>query len=517
MAAFPSLGGLGRPPSSAVIAPTTSPLVRPQEMSPSSWALKVVLMSAPDVSDLAHTGGTSWIRNIVHRVREDSFTRSSLAMMSTTIINSIIGYAFWIVSARNFDASTIGAVSALVSAATIAATLADLGLRTMVMQQLPTERSRKAWSSRVSGALVLGLVSSFIFGLLAWLLAPRLSHQLAAFVNPVAGVCVLLLTVCLTLYTMLDGISVAEHRAGQIVVRNVLYGTVKVVVLGGLLLLAFRSPQLALIATVIGIAAPTIFGIVWQLRSARPDWRFSVRGTIEPLREVSGKLVGHHILNIGGWLPGFVMPLEVVALSTTQQNAYMTLTWMLGNAFFTVSPSVSSALFVQGRWNPEHLRKATIKATKLIAVLLVPVGLILAAAGHFILGFFGPAYAHYGYPLLLVLLISAIPDAITNVRVGRLRAQGRLATGARLNAGMAIVSIGLAWILIPHVGIVGVGIAWLIAQTTGSIWGLIEDRFLVTKTRSAPKHRWRRQQARHGRQETDTEVGTMATVAENQR
>lgn len=451
---------------------------------------------------------TARIQGVVRRVREDSLTRASLAMMSTTIINSTIGYAFWIISARSFNASTIGAVGALVSAATIAATLADLGLRTMLMQQLPTERNGNSWSSRVSGALILAVPSSLTFGLLAWLLAPRLSPQLANFVDPVAGICVVLLTVCLTLYSMLDGVSVAERRAGQIVVRNVIFGTVKVVVLGGLLLLAFRSPRLALIATVIGIAVPTAFGLMWQLRSARPDWKFSVRGTLAPLRNVKSTLASHHTLNIGGWLPGFVMPLEVVALSTTQQNAYMTLTWMVGYAFFTVSPSVSSALFVEGRWKPEQLREATFRAAKLIAALLIPVGAIMATTGHYILGIFGPAYAHFGYPLLLVLLISAIPDAITNVRVGRLRAQGRLATGARLNVGMAVISIGLAWILIPHLGIVGVGIAWLSAQTAGSVWGFVEDHFTANRRRRGPKHRTSKQRRRSLSQSLDPELDT---------
>lgn len=439
--------------------------------------------------DRSGTGSLRRIRLLARGSRSDPLARSSLLMMSTTIINSAIGYVFWVVTAHSFSPAAVGSVGALISAATIAATLSDLGLRTMLMQQLPVERDRIEWSRRVSGALLLALGSAAIFGIGAALLSPLLSTQLTSYVTPTARAAVVTVTVFLTVYTMLDGISVAEHRAGQIVVRNIINGFTKVVAVVLLIVVLRGTDLVALYATAVAFVVAACYGVFRHIRAVRPDWRFALTGTATALHDVRGRLIGHHLLNLGGWLPTFVLPLEVVALASTEQNAYSTLTWMLGNAFFTVSPSVSSALFVAGRWKPDELRSATRRAATLIAALMIPAGLTVAVFGHWILGIFGRDYAHYGYPLLLVLVASAIPDAITNVRIGRLRAQGRVSDGARMNLGMAAISIGLAWVLIPPMGIVGIGVAWLAAQTAGSIYGFAEDAVVRRRNGYRGRHR----------------------------
>jgi ADP-heptose:LPS heptosyltransferase/thymidylate kinase len=95
--------------------------------------------------------------------------------------------------------------------------------------------------------------------------------------------------------------------------------------------------------------------------------------------------------------------------------------------------------------------------------------LVAFLGGHLILSTFGPSYSLYGYTLLTVLVLSAIPDAITNVYVSVLRVQKRFVWAALLNLGMAAVALGLAWYLLPQMGIVGAGWAWLIAQTAGTL------------------------------------------------
>jgi hypothetical protein len=82
---------------------------------------------------------------------------------------------------------------------------------------------------------------------------------------------------------------------------------------------------------------------------------------------------------------------------------------------------------------------------------------------------FGPSYPEHGFTLLMILAISAVPDAITNIYVSVLRVRGRLRFAAVINLTMAVITLGLGWILLPILGIAGGGWAWLIAQSTGSL------------------------------------------------
>jgi O-antigen/teichoic acid export membrane protein len=78
--------------------------------------------------------------------------------------------------------------------------------------------------------------------------------------------------------------------------------------------------------------------------------------------------------------------------------------------------------------------------------------------------------------LLSLLIISAIPDAITNIYVSVLRVRRKLYEAALLNTGMAATTLILAWILLPRLGIAGAGWAWLLAQCAGSLGVLVHGQ-----------------------------------------
>jgi O-antigen/teichoic acid export membrane protein len=390
--------------------------------------------------------------------------------MATTMANCLLGYAFWVIAARRYSASEIGAVTAIVSAVTIAATFADVGLRTTLMQELPHTRGSVAWSSRVSTALVLGTISATVAGCVAWISVSALSPQVRSLLRGPWPIGIVALTVAMTLSIMLDGVSTAEKRADQILVRNVVIASGKLVLLAVAAFLLGAPADAIFIAAALGTVVGVAYSVHWQLRVLNPKWSFAVADIGSSFRVMRGSLAGHYFINLGGWLPAFVIPLEVVALLGTEKNAYFTMTWLVGSVFFMVSPSVASALFVATRWDPHSQASLVRRSVKLIAMLLVPIALILVVGGYKLLSIFGSEYAKYGYPLLLVLIVSALPDAITNIRIAQLRARMKLQEAARLNSCMAAIAIGMAWILLPIMGIVGGGVAWLIAQICGSLW-----------------------------------------------
>ena len=137
-----------------------------------------------------------------------------------------------------------------------------------------------------------------------------------------------------------------------------------------------------------------------------------------------------------------------------------------------VSPAVSAAVFAEGVRARSDLRQVVAKALRVIVVMLAPAMAIMIVGGRIILGLFGPAYAAAGYGLLILLAISALPDAVSNVAVAISRVTHRLTFSSALNLGILVVTLTGAWILMPRLGIAGVGVAWLGAQTLGAIASL---------------------------------------------
>jgi O-antigen/teichoic acid export membrane protein len=166
------------------------------------------------------------------------------------------------------------------------------------------------------------------------------------------------------------------------------------------------------------------------------------------------------------------LPVLVVLQLGVTQNAYFYITEMIGAAFFMVSPSVAAAVFAEGVRAGSDLRSVVAKALSMITVLLVPAMIVMIGGGRFILGLFGSSYAAAGYGLLVLLALSALPDAVSNVAVVVFRVTRRLGYSTALNLGILILTVVTAWVLMPRLGITGVGVAWLGAQILGAIASL---------------------------------------------
>ena len=90
-------------------------------------------------------------------------------------------------------------------------------------------------------------------------------------------------------------------------------------------------------------------------------------------------------------------------------------------------------------------------------------------AGDRVLGLFSAGYADGAGPLLKILVIAALPDAVTNLAVAHWRSRGEFRRCRRLNAVRAGSCLVLTWMLLPGSGVTGAGIAWLAGQTGSAL------------------------------------------------
>jgi O-antigen/teichoic acid export membrane protein len=390
--------------------------------------------------------------------------------MATTVVSSVLGYVYWIVAARTYSARDVGLVAALISAMTLASNLSNLGIGSALVQTLPRRSSGRTWSLTLNAGLITGTGTGLFAGLAVVAALPLVSPQFAVLRQSPAFAIALVAGVPLwTLATLLDQAFVAERSAGAMLVRNAFFSLLKIALLVLPGLLAATSSLGIFASWVIGSGIASCAAMLWLVPRLARGYRLTIHGLRPELRSMRSLFAGHHLINLGGMAPVYLLPMLVTAELSPADNAYFYTTWMLGSLFFMVSPAVSSSLFAEGSHARDDVgRKARLSAA-IIGTLMAPIMLIFFLAGGRIIAVFGPTFPRHGLSLLMILTVAAVPDAITNVYVSVLRIQGRLRRAAVLNVGMALSCLALACVLLPRLGIAGAGWSWLSAQVLGSL------------------------------------------------
>src|SRR3954447_1824507 len=100
----------------------------------------------------------------------DLLTNSG-SLMGTTVVTSVLGFAYWWVAARAFPADVVGHASAAVSALTLVGTLSMFGMGTLLISELPRLPGREwnfiatcmlvATTAATAGGLIYVLLARF--------------------------------------------------------------------------------------------------------------------------------------------------------------------------------------------------------------------------------------------------------------------------------------------------------------------------------------------------------------------
>lgn len=416
---------------------------------------------------------------LLRRVRADSLTRNSVGIMGTSAVNAGLGYIYWTLAARLIPASEVGLGSAMVSAMVIISLAVHLGVGGGLTARLPRRTTRAQWLLTVLSALAVCTAATFALAAAALLpLAFALKPLHALATDPALAAWFVFGAAGWTASGLLDYIFIAQRRSDFMFLRNAVASAVKLAAL--LAVVTFSHAGAAgILATwsLSGLVGATC-GLVICHRSIHRLGRIRWRSSGGELTLLARPSLGHHAISVGGLIPTYLLPVVVTARLGTQQNAYFYVTWMVGSSIFMISPAVASAIFAEGSHDDRGLRALSARSLRIILAMVVPAVLIVTAAGLPILDIFGRGYAQAGYGLLVVLLLSSFPDAVTNVAVATLRVRRRLRVAATVNGLMALISVGGAWIMAPRLGIIGAGLAWCGAQTAGAVAVAALHRYL---------------------------------------
>jgi len=411
----------------------------------------------------------------VQRLRSDSLIRNSILLVATNVINAGVGYLYWMVAARLFEDAVVGRATAVIAAMNLTALVANLGLGTSLVQHLSSRRTEDSWTRYVSAVFLLGFGTALTAGTAVALLLPHFVGAFGPVMNWPTRVVFVVGAVSWVMSGLVDKMFVAERRADGMLARNSMFAIGKLLLVIPVGLASFGNERWLVGSWVLGSILSVTAAVVFVVPRIGRRIRIRAAGTGREVRSIFVSTLGHHLANLGGEFPMYLLPVIVISRAGDAASAYFYVTWMVGSIFFTVSSAASSSLFAEGSHSPEESAHQLRRALVLIGMILTPVALIMVVFGRTILGLFGAQYANAGYGLLLLLVVSAVPDALTNVWVARWRVLGWISQTAIANVGMAIIALAFTWWQVPNMGIAAAGWGWIISQSLGTVYTLMVE------------------------------------------
>jgi O-antigen/teichoic acid export membrane protein len=396
--------------------------------------------------------------------------RDGLALVLSSGLTSGLGLLFWILAARLYDSATVGVNSTVLSAMTLLGTAAQLNLGNALLRFVPVagRHTRALVVGCYAAAAATATLAGAVFALGASWWAPELhavfgGSELVAFFT--------LSTPVWAMFVMQDYVLPAIKKATLVPVENLVFSVLKIVFLGGAATLSMWSGIAAswVVATAAIVLIVSFY--LWRVLP-RPAEAEAAQPTVT-VRDVASFVRADYAGTVLLLAAVFGLPLAVLARLGPEAAAVYGIAWQIAYALYLVVNGMGQSLVAHLAADPLGVEAARRSMVHKAMALLVPAVLVIAAAAYPLLSLFGRHYADEGSVLLVLLVLSAIPNVITwsTVWAARVRRDGRVLFG--LPAAITTAVIAGSWFLMPVMGVLGTGVAWLGAQSIAAVGVLL--------------------------------------------
>jgi len=412
-------------------------------------------------------GATIRARAWTRRLGEDSLFRNGIYIMATTAVTMGLGFVFWVLAARTLPAAEVGRAAALISAMLFVSVFANLGLGQVLVSRLASRPAGHDWSLTVTTAVAVAAVASLAGGAVAAILIPVLIPALKGGIGLASFLLLPLGVAGAACSLVLDYACIAERHAKHALVRNTVAAVLRLALVGFAAAAPVAGTTWILAVWVSSFLLIDVFAFTRVLPALGHEFRPTLAGWRDELREMRGLIAGHQSINLGSQASAYLLPVLVSARLGPTQNAYFYTTFMLASGLFFIAPAIANALFAEGAHNPHNVGRDVRRAARHIVTIAGPAALFLVVAGPFILNIFGSAYADEGETLLLILVGSALFDAAFQLCMAYLRIRGRLREAAIATWSTLVLTISATWLLLPPLGLEGAGVGWAAGKLAG--------------------------------------------------
>jgi O-antigen/teichoic acid export membrane protein len=382
--------------------------------------------------------------------------------MVNTGTTGALGILYWLLAARHYSAVDVGRASAAYSAMNLLSGFTAFNLVGAITRFVPQAGRRTP--SLVLRAYAFSSIASLIVTTLVLLTVSHWGSSYVELRGLLPGICFAVCVVAWGIFTLQDGVLTGLRNAVWVPLENGLFGIVKIVLL---LALAAALPavgiEISWMLPVI-VSLPLINLLIFGKLMPR---HVLLTGDRHPpnVRQIVHFLAGDYVGALCLLATTNLVPIAVAVAVGPGMNAYFYMAWTVGGVLDLLAINMAMSLTVEGAFDSATLAANCRAALRRMMVLLVPVAFTVALLAPIALGFFGPHYATYGAPILILLSLATLPKALTELYLGALRAQSRTRLIAVIQVARAVLLLGLALALTRTMGLVGAGVAALASQS----------------------------------------------------
>jgi len=381
--------------------------------------------------------------------------------MLANVISSVFGFVFWILAARFYTATDVGLASAVLSAASLIVMLSGLGLGYGLIRFLPAHKQPdKLINSTFTLTGLLGIAVAVIFlsGLKWW------SPRLLFFQSDYWYLAIFLIFIPIALTAGLtDQVNIASRRAGFVFIRIFIYDVLRLIL--PVILAAFVTSLGIFVSWGAATAVSLAIALFRLIPKAQPGYSFKI--TLN--RKVIGEILHYSFFNYVGdvcWtLPDFILPLLVVNCLGAENNAYFFMAWAMNSLLTRVPHAIANSLLAEGSHSEVELIPNIRRSFKMVFIILIPAVVLLCILADKFLLVYGEEYAKNAAILLRWLAAASLPLSVNTIFLSVKRVQKKVKPVILYPAFTGILTLIVAYFLLPGLGINGAGIAWLTVQS----------------------------------------------------
>lgn len=414
------------------------------------------------------------VRAVVTGLRGDHLLQNSFFIMLSTTTMGVLGFLFWLVSARLFPVDQIGVATTLISAANLLAYVSLLGFDTTLITSLPGSRHQGA---DIDSAVLLVATAATVVGFGYIVIVPAFTPELA-FVRssiPMLGGFVVL--TAFTAVNLITDSAFIAYRAARynFLIDGIVQGGTKLAAV--LAVVGLGSYGLFLAS---GVAAMLAFLASVALLALRFSYRPRLRIRFGAVRAAYRVSAANYLANLFNILPIMALPLIVLNGRGSEDAGYFFVAFQVANLLYAVTYAVSQSLLAEGSHADTQLRGLARRSAKVQAALILPAAAGLMAIAAPLLRVFGGEYRNHAFVPLLVFAAAAPAVALHTWTTALLRLKGGLVPLVWSHALFAVVVCGLAAAWSRH-GLSAVALAWLLGNLGA---GLLAGAWLLTQRAS---------------------------------
>jgi O-antigen/teichoic acid export membrane protein len=399
----------------------------------------------------------------LNSIRHVPLYRSSFALMLTTGLNGVLGFAYWVLAARLYPAKAVGLGAGAISAMTLVSSIGWIGLQYVLLRFVPVAGGAQTrlvrFTYAAATAIALTATAVFLAGF-AQLAGLGLLTE-----SPITVIVFTASIVLWVVFSLQDSALIGLRRAGWVPIENAAFGAIKAVLL--VVLAASASAWAILGAWVLGLVGlvlvinAALFGRLLRREHGSPS-------RLPPRRQLIRFATGHHFVAVTAALPDSLVSLLVLAFMPGAANAYYYSAWAVSFSLRLLAVNMSNALTVEGALAETKVRSLVLQVSRLAFAVVIPLVLgVLLLAGP-IMRAFGPEYEHAAN-LLRLFALALVPFTIVNFVIAVERIRQRIGPALAIAAASTLVTIGLDLWLIPSVGLSGAGWGWLGGQLIAAL------------------------------------------------